>query len=141
MKLLKKCIIALLISFSMITTAQLITGNVYAEGEVTVKVTEKVPGAGCSGPDDSGIYTCTIGKGFTSVMVTVGKMIKYATFISALWAVLFIVVNGILYSMSWMDAGLKDEAKKRIVKTLLGLILLLLSWVVLNIIAPWVYVV
>jgi hypothetical protein len=29
------------------------------------------------------------------------------------------VINGILYSMSGMDAGMKDEAKKRISKPLI----------------------
>jgi hypothetical protein len=78
---------------------------------------------------------------FGSVMSVVGNMINYATFIAGLAGVLFIVINGILYSMSGMDAGMKDEAKKRIVKTLLGLVVLLLSGLILNAIAPWVYVV
>lgn len=52
-------------------------------------------------------------------MQIIGSMIRYATFLASLAGVLFIVINGILYSMSGMDAGLKDEAKKRIVKTLL----------------------
>lgn len=73
-------------------------------------------------------------------MNIIGEMIKYATFLAGLAGVLFIVVNGILYSMSGMDAGMKEEAKKRITKTLLGLIVLLLSGFILNAIAPWIYV-
>jgi hypothetical protein len=66
-------------------------------------------------------------------------MIKYFTFIAGIGGVLFLVVNGIMYSMGWMDAWMKDEAKKRIWKTLSGLIVLLLSWVILNLVAPWIY--
>lgn len=102
-------------------------------------MTEKVPGAGCTGPDGDGVWTCQVGKGFGSVMAMIGRMIKYATFIASLGAVLFIVINGILYTMSGMDSGLKDTAKKRIVKTLLGLVVLLCSGLILNAIAPWVY--
>jgi hypothetical protein len=42
--------------------------------------------------------------------------------------------------MSGMDQSLKDGAKKRIIQTLLGLVLLMLSGVILNAIAPWIYV-
>ena len=71
----------------------------------------------------------------------IGKIIQYFTYITALAAVLFIVINGILYSMSGLDAGAKDSAKKRIVQTLLGLVLLFLSGTILNAVAPWVYTV
>lgn len=105
-------------------------------------MTEKVPGANCNPKSGKpGIWECDLGTGFDSVMSVVGNMINYATFIAGLAGVLFIVVNGVLYSMSGMDAGMKDEAKKRIVKTLLGLVVLLLSGLILNAIAPWVYVV
>lgn len=66
-------------------------------------------------------------------------MIKYFTYIAALAAVLFIVVNGILYSMSGIDEGLQSAAKERIIKTLIGLAVLMLSGVILNAIAPWIY--
>jgi hypothetical protein len=49
------------------------------------------------------------------------------------------VINGVMYSMGWMDPWMKDEAKKRISKTLVWLILLFCSWILLNIIAPWIY--
>jgi len=68
-----------------------------------------------------------------------GGIIKYFTYIAALACVLFIVINGILYSMSGMDAGLKDGAKKRIIQTLLGLVVLMLAGVILNAVAPWIY--
>lgn len=106
---------------------------------IKVEVTEKVPGATCSGPDSKWVYTCDVGTGFSSVTIMIGKLIRYFTYIAALTWVLFIVINGILYSMSGIDAGLKDSAKKRIVQTLLGLILLLLSGTILYAIAPWIY--
>ena len=85
-------------------------------------------------------YECEIKPWFTSVMIMIWKMIKYFTFLAGLWWMLFIVINGIMYSMWWIDQGLKDESKKRIIQTLVWLIVLLLSWIILNIIAPWIWV-
>ncbi len=86
------------------------------------------------------MYDCYVGVGFSSVTRTVGEMIKYFTYITALAAVLFIVINGILYSMAGINDGLKTSAKDRIIKTLIGLVILLLAGVILNAIAPWIYV-
>ena len=129
-----------------------------AQDAIKVRVTEKIPGANCGrhihGRSDttidssnvnstewSGSYTyeCEVKKGFWQITIMLGNMIKYFTFIASLWGVLFIVINGILYSMGGIDSGWKDEAKKRITKTLVGLAILLLSWVILNAIAPWIY--
>ena len=106
--------------------------------DVTIEVMEKVPGVACTGPE-WWPYTCNVGTGFSSVIIMVGKLIRYFTYIAALSWVLFIVINGILYTMSGIDAGLKDSAKKRIVQTLLGLVILLLSGTILYTIAPWIY--
>lgn len=138
----KKILLLLSLSLASVFMLGISFGTSYAAWEtVEVKVTEKIPGAGCSAPDADGVVTCQVGKWFGSVMVMIGKMIKYATFIASLWAVLFIVINGILYSMSGMDSGLKESAKEKIVKTLLGLIVLLFSGLILNAIAPWIYTV
>lgn len=108
---------------------------------VEVQVTEAIPGV-CDGtPDSDGVITCRVESGFGSVMTLFWAMIKYFTMIAALWSVLFIVINGVLYSMAGINDGLKTGAKDRIIKTLIGLILLLLSWVILNAIAPWIYTV
>lgn len=106
---------------------------------VEVKVTEAVPGV-CDGEADSdGVITCQVKSGFGSIMDLFGGIIKYFTYIALLWALLFIIINGILYSMAGINDGLKTWAKDRIIKTLIWLILLLLSWVILNAIAPWIY--
>lgn len=125
----------LLITLGLFLAMFLSTGLVDA---VTIEVTEDVPGANCVAAWD-GIYSCNPGNGFDSVTNVMWAMVKYFTYIAALAAVLFIVINGILYSMSGLDAGLKDGAKKRIIATLLGLVVLLLAWVILNAIAPWIY--
>ncbi len=107
---------------------------------VEVQVTEPIPGANCyEEPDSKGIYTCNIQPGFESVMLVAGEVIKYFTYITSLACVLFIVINGILYSMAGLNDGLKTSAKDRITKTLIGLVILMLSWVILNAIAPWIY--
>lgn len=108
---------------------------------VEVQVTEPVPWANCWAADSDWVHTCQVQAGFGTVMELFGGIIKYFTLIAALWSVLFIVINGILYSMAGINDGLKTWAKDRIVKTLIWLILLLLSWVILNAIAPWIYTV
>lgn len=111
----------------------------WASGEtqtgIVIKVTEKIPGAWCEWPWEDGNYTCTIEPGFKSVQKVMWQIIKWITAIAALSGVLFIVINGIMMSM-WGDTS---EIKKRIIKWIVGLILVLLSWVILNMIAPWVY--
>lgn len=84
-------------------------------------------------------YTCEIEPGFASVQLMLSGIIKYFTFIAGIAGVLFLVINGIMYSMWGMDASMKDEAKKRIIKTLVWLMLLFSSGIILNIIAPWIY--
>ena len=120
------------------------------EGTIAVPVTEKIPwmdcvwttwwkewascewGAGC-------VIKCQVPKGSGAVLKLMGVLIKYVTFLAGLGWVLFIVVNGILLSMSGLEWSAKWEIKKRITNTIIGLILLLLSWVILNVVAPWVY--
>lgn len=128
----KKIIISLLIAASLV----FISGDMFA---ASIDVTEKIPGANCNEWNGDGTYTCNPGRGFTGVMSTIGAMIKYFTYIALLASVLFIVINGILYSMAWVNDSLKTGAKDRIVKTLIGLVILLLSGVILNAVAPWVY--
>ena len=117
---------------------------------ITVVTTAEIPGANCKWPNyrkdsdgnnikNTATWNCQVEKGFGQITLMLWNMIKYFTFIAGLWGVLFIVINGILYSMGGIDSGWKDEAKKRITKTLIGLAILLLSWVILNAIAPWIY--
>lgn len=127
----KKIIISLLLAASLFFIAWDISA-------ATIDVTEKIPGANCVASWD-GIYTCNPGRGFSWVLWVVGAMIKYFTYIASLAAVLFIIINGILYSMAGINDSLKTGAKERIVKTLVWLVILLLSGVILNMIAPWVY--
>ena len=82
---------------------------------------------------------CYVPKWAWAITEMMWAIIKYFTFLAWLWAVLFIVINWILYSMSWVDQSMKEKAKERITKTLMWLIVLLLSWVILNMIAPWIY--
>lgn len=103
---------------------------------IQVHVTEKIPGADCDWSDWD--YTCTVQPGFKTVMQLMWWIIKYFTYLSALWWVLFIVINGLMLSM-WSMGWNKDEIKKKITMTIGGLILLLLSGLILNAIAPWIY--
>ena len=126
-----------------------IISNVNAEWEwiITVIVTEKIPWATCSdifskieGKIDKKIwFKCEVEKWFWSIVSMLWSIIKYFTFIASLWWVLYLVIGWIMYSMSWIDPWAKDKAKEWITKTIIWLILLLFSWVILNLIAPWIY--
>jgi lysylphosphatidylglycerol synthetase-like protein (DUF2156 family) len=83
--------------------------------------------------------SCNVPNWVSWFEIVLTWIIKFITFIASLAWVLFIVVNGILYSMSWVDESLKSDSKKRIMKTLSWIVVLLLSWVILHILAPWVY--
>lgn len=118
--------------------------------QLKVRVTEQVPWALCEPAKDknwnnelesdwSQLYECTVQRWFWTIKSTIGSIIKYATFITWLAWVLYIIVNWIMLSMSWLEQSMKENAKKNIQKVLVWLILLLLSWVILNLIAPWVY--
>lgn len=126
---------------------------VYADGEntenekITYKATEKLPWMKCWEPEilnewlssETKVYDCEVKPGMESLMWIISWAIKYFTYIALVSAVLFIVINGIMYSMSWIDSGMKDEAKKRITKTLWWIVLLFLSGYILNLLFPWIY--
>lgn len=150
----KKIILSLFLITSLLF--QIETSSAWEEtsGEsstVKVRVTEKVPGVECSPVTNKewkiikdenwapAMYDCKVEKWATQIVKMLGNIIKYFTYIALLGWVLFIVYNGILYSMWWADPSFKDDAKKRITATLIWLILLLLSGPILQIIAPWIY--
>jgi len=149
----KNLLIRILIALLFLSFVNIsFVSNTYAETKewtISVKVTEKIPWADCVEDTSNNskwnnklkvpLYKCEVSKWFGSIMVMLWNIIKYFTYIASLWWVLFIVVNGIMYSMWWVDQSLKDEAKKRITWTLVWLILLFLSWIILNLIAPWIY--
>mgnify|MGYP005996280627 CR=1 FL=1 len=85
------------------------------------------------------VYDCNIKPWFAEIMTLMSWMIKYFTYIAMISAVLFIVINGIMYTMSGVDSWMKDEAKKRITKTLIWIVILLLSGFLLNLFFPWIY--
>ena len=140
----KKIIIKILLTILIIWNIWFISNTYATWSWITVTVTEKIPGANCIKADKSTKeqprWDCKVEKWFGSVVTMMWAIIKYFTFLAWLWWVLFIIVNGIMYSMWGAEPSLKDEAKKRIIGTLSWLIVLLLSWVILNIVAPWIYV-
>ena len=114
--------------------------NTYAEWQNVVEVTAKVPWANCVLDLEKNLYVCTTERGFWAIMQVMWQMIKYFTFIAWLFSVLALVVWWIMYSMWWANEAMKTTAKDYIQKSLLWLIVLLLSWTILYMIAPWVYV-
>jgi hypothetical protein len=137
-----------------------INTSIAGSGDVTIKVTEKIPWANCntgtpvtsewdgaSSGSSTGrvsdytytIYECSIPKWTSAITSMLWKILEYFTFIVTLVWVLFIVYNWILYSMWGLEESMKSEAKKRIIWTLIWLALLFLAWPILKIIAPWIY--
>jgi Type IV secretion system pilin len=115
-----------------------------AAAEVTVTVTEKIPGANCV-PVGSGSgvtnrkFKCTVEWGFATVQKMLGGLIKYATFITALVWVLMVVFSGLQYATSAGNTEAQKSAVGRIQNLIMGLVLLFLVGFILNTIAPWVY--
>ena len=140
--MIKKTIISLII-FTCLSLSQAYAAA-GAPPIITVEVTEKIPWANCTvkkAKDWTDIvwkWECKVKSGFWSVMDMIWAIIRYFTYLVWLWAVLRIIINGISYSISWVWWW-KENAKKAITQTLLWIILLLLSWVILNMVAPWIY--
>lgn len=105
-----------------------------------VKVTEKIPWANCKKNEWEKLYTCTTSRWFSAIMEIMWKLLKYITFLSWLFAVLALVVWWVMYSMWWANEAMKTKAKDYIQTSLIWLILLLLSWTILYMIAPWIFV-
>lgn len=118
----------------------------------SVVTTQKIPWANCEPLSNTGwenrdnngnlqpvTWKCEVGQWADTVISMLWDIIKYFTYLAWLVWVLFIVYNGILYSMWWADQSLKEESKKRIIWTIIWLIVLFLSGPILQIIAPWIY--
>jgi hypothetical protein len=132
---------------TILIISSLFYSDIYA-GTIKVRVPSKVPWVDCTVPADALYdiktqlpmqYECTVETWFWSINKWIWQIIKYFTFITWLAWVLYIIVNWIMLSMAWLNEKLKEDAKNNIQKTILWLILLLLSWLFLNFIAPWVY--
>lgn len=139
----KKIILSIIITFISLFWFSYIS---HAEGSESNSIEVKISADfspilpwTCFPANSEGEYICAVPKWVSWFEVIMGWIIKYIVFIASLAWVLFIVINWILYSMWWADDSLKTDAKKRIMQTLWWIILLLLSWVILHIIAPWVY--
>lgn len=107
--------------------------------KIIVNVTENIPGGNCTkitSGTGAWLYQCEVEPGFKSVQKLIGQIIKWFTAITVLAAVLFIVINGIMLIVGGDDT---KAVKDRIVGGIVWLILVLLSGVILNMIAPWVY--
>lgn len=120
-------------------------GFAYADtGDVTVTVTDAIPGAGCvqngSGTDPSNrTYTCTIKPGFGSVLDLLKGFIKYATFLVLISSVLAISGLGLWLTFAGIEDSAKAKAKEHIFTIIKGIVVLLLVGFILNAIAPWIY--
>lgn len=129
----KKFLLIILILISSLTSL-----NTYAE-TIKVKVPLDMSKLWLTCSSEGKAFICDVDVWFWSVKNSIWKIIKYFTFISALSWVLYIIYNWIKLSMAWLNQEYEKEAKDSIRKTLLWLVILLLSWLILNFVAPWVY--
>lgn len=116
---------------------------------VKVRVTEEIPWVLCTPVKYESwekkwqivpnLYDCQVEKWVSQIVKMLWNIIKYFTNIAALAWVLFIVYGGIIYSMAWANDSWKEEWKKIIMWAIFWLVLLLLSWPILQMIAPWIY--
>ena len=118
-----------------------------SQAPIEVIVTEKVPWADCvimSWSTSDSEYEnprrkCYVQPWMTSVTSMLWEMLRYFTAIWTLAWVMYIVINWIMLSMSWIDSWAKDKAKKWIKAWLTWLVLLLLSSTILQALFPWIY--
>ena len=136
----KKLIIKILILITTISIFWILQNTFAAEGVNVVEVTESIPWANCSFDWEKNLYVCRTERWFSAIMLVMWEILKYLTFIAGIFAVLSLVVGWIMYSMWWANENMKTKSTEYIKSSLYGLILLLLSWTILYMIAPWVYV-
>jgi hypothetical protein len=134
----KTIIIKILIILSILTAFWTVQ-NTYAEEKNTVEVTEKIPWAHCI-KNKNWRYDCRVERWFWAIMDIMWQMLKFFTYLAWLFAVLSLVGWWIAYSMWWANENMKNSAKDYIEKSLIWLVLLLLSWTILYMVAPWIYV-
>jgi hypothetical protein len=144
----KNILLITIFLFSILFWVNICTAE--GEGTMVVPVSVNLPWTNCTADNvetksSNGqtwsitIYNCEVQKWSQWFFTALAFVINYFTFIVSLCGVLFIVYNWILYSMWWADDSLKTESKKRIVATLIGLVLFFLAWPILKLIAPWIY--
>ncbi|ATU05511.1 hypothetical protein BKN14_03610 [Candidatus Gracilibacteria bacterium HOT-871] len=138
----KKILLIITLLFGIIFT-NISNAEDSAPTNVTITVGTQVPGVPCTmkkdDKTDGVVYVCSVPKSSKGIVDMLGNIISYATFITGIAGVLFIVINGILYSMGGIDDDLRGKSKERIIRTLTGLIILFSAGYILQLVAPWVY--
>jgi len=72
--------------------------------------------------------------GANSIVGVIGIIIKLVLFVAGALAVLFVVIGGITYLTARGDEEQTTKAKKTIVNALIGIIVIILSYVIVNVI-------
>ncbi len=110
-----------------------------------VFTTEEIPWAGCKpvGDTKNNVETrkfkCPVPEASSAIKSVISTMIQYVVFIATLCGVLMLAVWGIMYSIGGATDEGKVKAKKFIVSSIAGLILLFFVSAILYLVAPWVY--
>lgn len=117
----------------------------FATSWTVVYTTESLPWlvCNCISKDCTNVvtrkYECQVLDGFSGFLITISKILKYSVFIISLLSVLIIIVSWIQLSLSWISSKAKDWAKQRIFRVISGLMVLFFFWLILHLIAPWIY--
>jgi hypothetical protein len=72
--------------------------------------------------------------GANTVVGVIGVVIKLALFVSGALAVLFVVIGGVMYLTSAGNQEQADKGKKTITNALIGIIIIILSYVIVNVV-------
>ena len=92
---------------------------------VGVLVVQDVCLAAITAPGGTGLPAGTITDSITKIIKTL------ATFVGGL-SVLMIIISGIMYMSSGGDSGRVDTAKNMLIYSIVGLVVALLAWVIVN---------
>ena len=141
---------------SLMNNQPALQGAMWADPTKQARVftTEKIPWADCDfvGENDKGVlidektatpenrkYECKVPEASSAIKSVISTMIQYVVFIATLCGVLMLAVWWIMYSIGGATDEGKVKAKKFIVSSIAGLILLFFVSAILYLVAPWVY--
>ncbi|MFO0763443.1 MAG: hypothetical protein U0518_01035 [Candidatus Gracilibacteria bacterium] len=139
-------ILAIFISFGIFAGLEVGFASDPTSSGAHVFTTEAIPGADCKAVDEAKNknvetrkFDCTVPEASSAIKSVISTMIQYVVFIATLCGVLMLAVGGIMYSIGGATDEGKVKAKKFIVSSIAGLILLFFVSAILYLVAPWVY--
>lgn len=101
-------------------------------GQQTASALSCPSGTPGEGKDVSNLAECSISENKDTLMGTVGNIINFALGVLGIVAVAFIIMGGVTYITSNGDAAKLTKAKNTIIYAVIGLVVALLAFAIVN---------